>query len=1112
MGQIGAVQIADGQFAEDIVKDRGRVLDAVIALHHPRRLEAGEGEGVHEFLQRHAVLQAHGHGDGEIVHHRPEARAFLVHVDEDLAQLAVIVFAGAQIDLVPADDGLLRIALAALRQFLAVAADDLADDDLLDDLLGQNGRLLAGRALGQDLFGLVVILDQGAGQRLAELRAVAIERVGLDPQRMAEFIGRQRIGDGRGSRHVDRLADRARDEALGRRHHADMAFDRQIAAALLAAGIGAVEDRQMRGFQMRRAFQRHGAADMIVRGLDLGAGEAQMAQQVKARIGQLVGGDAKRAAAEFLAKRPLVEDEADVEGRGQSGLDLLDLGQAEAVAGQRGVVDGGAVPKRAVADRMGHDLDDLTRGIAKRLQRGGHRLVDDLEIAAARQLLELDQREIGLDPGRVAIHHQTDRAGGRDHGRLRVAVAMRLAQGQRLVPGLAGQGDQRAVGTIGRVQGHGRHVDALAGRAMGGGAVVADHAQHVVAVARIAREGAQFGRHLGAGRIGHAGHHRRQGPAERAALIAVIAQPHVHQQTADIGIAQTKRAEIMAALRDLAAGELRHQHADLQRHGPQPHGMDIGARVEALGRPEGQQVHRGQVAGRVVQEHVFAARIAAADRPVLGAGMPGVDRVMELDAGIGAGPCGMADLVPKLAGRDGLGDLAVGAAHQLPGRILAHGAQEGVGHADRIVRVLPRDAGIGLAVPVRVIGRELDAVEALLGVLQHAVHVGLGDHRALGAADRGLQGGVQRGVGLALARADGGKDRVQLALVHLRAGDEAGHLLLLDDLPVDEGFDIGVIHVADHHLGRPPRGAARLDRARRAVADLQEAHQPRGLAATRQAFPLAAQRREVRARAAAIFEQARLADPEVHDPALVHQIVADRLDEAGMGLGMFIGAVRADHLAGLVIDIEMPLPRSVDAVGPVQAGVEPLRAVRGAHLAGQHVAHLVQIGAGILLGREVAALPAPIGPGPRHAVKDLGGAGLASVTLVLGQVGQGGLVGDMAPQEVRHTLFAHRLQPRGNARLAEILLRDDIACDLAPALGDFHAVIAEHDRAVGVADLAGGRGKGDPAIGPALCGGEAPFDLHVRSLPCSAADAPKAKSHPPAKAARRAAPGQIRLS
>src|SRR3546814_17918812 len=59
-----------------------------------------------------------------------EGGAFLVHVDEDLADRAVFVFAGAQVDLVAADDGLLGVALAPLRQ--APAPLGPLDDALVD--------------------------------------------------------------------------------------------------------------------------------------------------------------------------------------------------------------------------------------------------------------------------------------------------------------------------------------------------------------------------------------------------------------------------------------------------------------------------------------------------------------------------------------------------------------------------------------------------------------------------------------------------------------------------------------------------------------------------------------------------------------------------------------------------------------------------------------------------------------------------------------------------------------------------------------------------------------------------------------------------------------------
>src|SRR5690606_29104789 len=128
-----------GQFAEHIVEDRGRVLDAIIAHDHAGRLEAGEGEGLHEFVQRHAILKADRDGDGKVVHHRTEGGAFLVHVDEDFAQTSIGIFAGVDIDLVATNDSLLGVTLAAVRHLFAGADFDFALDDALDDLFG-NGR------------------------------------------------------------------------------------------------------------------------------------------------------------------------------------------------------------------------------------------------------------------------------------------------------------------------------------------------------------------------------------------------------------------------------------------------------------------------------------------------------------------------------------------------------------------------------------------------------------------------------------------------------------------------------------------------------------------------------------------------------------------------------------------------------------------------------------------------------------------------------------------------------------------------------------------------------------------------------------------------------------
>ncbi len=108
----------------------------------------------------------------------------------------------------------------------------------------------------------------------------------------------------------------------------------------------------------------------------------------------------------------------------------------------------GRADDRAVLVDVGDDLLDLLVVVAERLQRQRHRLVDDRHLAAADQLLELDQREVRLDAGRVAVHQEADRAGRRQHRRLRVAVAVLLAERDRLVPGRARGLEQRRVGAV----------------------------------------------------------------------------------------------------------------------------------------------------------------------------------------------------------------------------------------------------------------------------------------------------------------------------------------------------------------------------------------------------------------------------------------------------------------------------------------------------------------------------------------------------------------------------------------------------------------------------------------------------------------------------------------
>src|ERR1700716_4489479 len=150
----------------------------------------------------------------------------------------------------------------------------------------------------------------------------------------------------------------------------------------------------------------------------------------------------------------------------------------------------------------------------------------------------------------------------------------------------------------------------------------------------------------------------------------------------------------------------------------------------------------------------------------------------------------------------------------------------------------------------------------------------------------------------------------------------------------------------------------------------------------------AARPREVRAGAGAVFEQARFTHPQIHDAALVDKVVLDALDEAGVRLRMLVSRFRLGQLAGLPVHVIVALAGSIDAVSPMQSGVEPLRRVRRHHLLRQHVAQLVVEGARIFLGSKVAALPAPIGPAAGETVEYLLGGEFADIALGLRQVGQ----------------------------------------------------------------------------------------------------------------------------
>ena len=135
----------------------------------------------------------------------------------------------------------------------------------------------------------------------------------------------------------------------------------------------------------------------------------------------------------------------DKEGlRGGHHLDVAEpLDGARALGGLEGAVEDGEVlgldAGRAFDGAGGVDVvdDAFDFGflVAELEERAGDGVVDDLDHAAADELLVLDEREVGLDAGGVAVHHEADGAGGGEDGDLRVAVAELFAEDEGFVPG-----------------------------------------------------------------------------------------------------------------------------------------------------------------------------------------------------------------------------------------------------------------------------------------------------------------------------------------------------------------------------------------------------------------------------------------------------------------------------------------------------------------------------------------------------------------------------------------------------------------------------------------------------------------------------------------------------
>ena len=225
MRQIVAAEIRHRQFAEDIIEDRRRHLDGVIALDLPG---GSNRVKVKASTTPPAARRIAGRWRPRwrSCSSRAEGGAFLVHVDEDLAEPAVLVLAGPQIDLVAADNGLLGIALAAVGRLGRARAYDSSRRSFSTT---RSMRVRRRRVTSTTSSSVFLVLDQLAREGWLSLEPSRYRALAFSAS--ARTACRHPCNPRRGAvRHVDGLGNRARDERLSRRHHADVAFRGQDTA------------------------------------------------------------------------------------------------------------------------------------------------------------------------------------------------------------------------------------------------------------------------------------------------------------------------------------------------------------------------------------------------------------------------------------------------------------------------------------------------------------------------------------------------------------------------------------------------------------------------------------------------------------------------------------------------------------------------------------------------------------------------------------------------------------------------------------------------------------------------------------------------------------------
>ncbi len=156
-----------------------------------------------------------------------------------------------------------------------------------------------------------------------------------------------------------------------------------------------------------------------------------------------------------------------------------------------------------------------------------------------------------------------------------------------------------------------------------------------------------------------------------------------------------------------------------------------------------------------------------------------------------------------------------------------------------------------------------------------------------------------------------------------------------------------------------------------------------------------------------------------------------------MNLWAFIRVLSLFQLLGLGIYEKVPLGRTTEPIGEMEAGIEPLWGIGSGHLASQHVTEFIVKSPGIFGRVKVLMSLPPVSPTSGKAVKNLAGVSFPT---------KNGLAPFILKGLPRIILLR-------NACLSEIFLSQNIYGQLGPVFRGLNVVLVKYHRAIGIADF-----------------------------------------------------------